>query len=95
MGEASNKIIGKLKVGSDTLATLEGHWDQEIYIRDRATGVGDDWEGGWGVRWGLSEKSSRKVRLHFSNTSYSDAFRLFVLFIFWQILCKKIHDCVA
>nr|XP_022335054.1 oxysterol-binding protein-related protein 8-like isoform X4 [Crassostrea virginica] len=38
MGEASNKIIGKLKVGSDTLATLEGHWDQEIYIRDRATG---------------------------------------------------------
>lgn len=45
MGEASNKIIGKLKVGSDTLATLEGHWDQEIYIRDRATGVGDDWEG--------------------------------------------------
>lgn len=39
MGEASNKIIGKLKVGSDTLATLEGHWDQDIYIRDRSTGV--------------------------------------------------------
>ncbi|XP_011413025.3 oxysterol-binding protein-related protein 8 isoform X5 [Magallana gigas] len=38
MGEASNKIIGKLKVGSDTLATLEGHWDQDIYIRDRSTG---------------------------------------------------------
>ncbi|XP_048731335.2 oxysterol-binding protein-related protein 8-like isoform X2 [Ostrea edulis] len=38
MGEASNKITGKLKVGTDTLATLEGHWDQEIYIKDKITG---------------------------------------------------------
>ncbi|KAK3101068.1 hypothetical protein FSP39_000723 [Pinctada imbricata] len=38
MGEASNKITGKLKMGSDTLATLEGHWDQEIHIKDKNTG---------------------------------------------------------
>jgi hypothetical protein len=41
MGEASNKITGKLKVGTDTLATLEGHWDQEIHIKDKITGVGN------------------------------------------------------
>ncbi|KAJ8298836.1 hypothetical protein KUTeg_022896 [Tegillarca granosa] len=37
-GEASNKIVGKLKMGTDTLATFEGHWDQEIYIKDKLTG---------------------------------------------------------
>ncbi|MRA76005.1 hypothetical protein GH890_31720, partial [Bacillus thuringiensis] len=31
--EASNKMIGKIKLGSETLATLDGHWDQEVYIR--------------------------------------------------------------
>ncbi|XP_067656218.1 oxysterol-binding protein-related protein 8-like isoform X1 [Haliotis asinina] len=37
-GEASNRITGKLKLGLDTLYTLEGHWDQEIYIKDKSTG---------------------------------------------------------
>ena len=32
-------MIGKIKLGSETLATLEGHWDQEVYMRDKATGV--------------------------------------------------------
>lgn len=39
IGEASNRIVGKIKMGSDTLAHLEGHWDQEIYIKDKTTGV--------------------------------------------------------
>ncbi|XP_060596542.1 oxysterol-binding protein-related protein 8-like isoform X3 [Ruditapes philippinarum] len=38
IGEASNKIVGKLKMGSDTLAHIDGHWDQEIYIKDKVTG---------------------------------------------------------
>ncbi|CAL1281157.1 unnamed protein product [Larinioides sclopetarius] len=36
--ELSNLVSGKIKLGKDTLATLEGHWDGEIYIRDRRTG---------------------------------------------------------
>ena len=39
IGEASNKIHGKIKMGGDTLATIDGHWDQDIYIKDKATGV--------------------------------------------------------
>lgn len=39
IGEASNKIVGKIKMGPDTLANIEGHWDQEIFIKDKATGV--------------------------------------------------------
>ncbi|KAL3841612.1 hypothetical protein ACJMK2_019727 [Sinanodonta woodiana] len=38
IGEASNKIAGKFKVGSDTLATLEGYWDNEVYFKDKMTG---------------------------------------------------------
>ena len=38
-GEASNRITGKIKLGAETLATLDGHWDQEIYIKEKRTGV--------------------------------------------------------
>lgn len=38
IGEASNRIVGKLKMGSDTLAHIEGHWDQQIYIKDKTLG---------------------------------------------------------
>ena len=38
-GEASNRIVGKIKLGTETLATLDGHWDQEIYMKDKRTGV--------------------------------------------------------
>ena len=39
IGEISNKITGKIKMGSDTLANIDGHWDQDIFIKDKATGV--------------------------------------------------------
>lgn len=34
-GEASNRIVGRIKMGSDTLAVIEGHWDQDVYIKDK------------------------------------------------------------
>lgn len=37
-GEASNKIAGKIKLGNETLATLDGKWDQEIFIKEKLTG---------------------------------------------------------
>ncbi|KAG7454676.1 hypothetical protein MATL_G00262340 [Megalops atlanticus] len=33
------KIAGKIKLGKEVLATLEGHWDSEIFINDKKTGV--------------------------------------------------------
>lgn len=41
-GQASNKIHGKITMGADTLALLDGHWDQEIYIKDRTVRVSRD-----------------------------------------------------
>ena len=33
-----NLVVGKIKLGKETLATLEGHWDTEIAIKDKKTG---------------------------------------------------------
>ncbi|XP_057179928.1 oxysterol-binding protein-related protein 8 isoform X5 [Triplophysa rosa] len=33
-----NQICGKIKLGKEVLATLEGHWDSEIFINDKKTG---------------------------------------------------------
>ncbi|XP_051974088.1 oxysterol-binding protein-related protein 8-like isoform X5 [Xyrauchen texanus] len=33
-----NQINGKIKLGKEVLATLEGHWDSEIFINDKKTG---------------------------------------------------------
>uniref|UniRef100_A0A3B4DQX2 Oxysterol-binding protein n=1 Tax=Pygocentrus nattereri TaxID=42514 RepID=A0A3B4DQX2_PYGNA len=37
--DSVNQISGKIKLGKEVLATLEGHWDCEIFINDKKTGV--------------------------------------------------------
>ncbi|XP_069937663.1 oxysterol-binding protein-related protein 8, partial [Cherax quadricarinatus] len=37
-GDANNMLSGKLKLGKDTLATLDGHWDGKITLTDKRTG---------------------------------------------------------
>ncbi|XP_053097730.1 oxysterol-binding protein-related protein 8 isoform X4 [Pangasianodon hypophthalmus] len=37
--DSVNQISGKIKLGKEVLATLEGHWDSEIFINDKKTGV--------------------------------------------------------
>ncbi|XP_035376598.1 oxysterol-binding protein-related protein 8 isoform X2 [Electrophorus electricus] len=39
--DSVNQINGKIKLGKEVLATLEGHWDSEIFINDKKTGVVD------------------------------------------------------
>ncbi|CAL4059523.1 unnamed protein product, partial [Meganyctiphanes norvegica] len=36
--DANNLLTGKLKLGKDTMATLEGHWDGKIVLVDKRTG---------------------------------------------------------
>ncbi|XP_051544152.1 oxysterol-binding protein-related protein 8 isoform X4 [Myxocyprinus asiaticus] len=36
--DSVNQINGKIKLGKEVLATLEGHWDSEIFINDKKTG---------------------------------------------------------
>lgn len=37
--DANNLVSGKLKLGKETLATLEGRWDRKITFVDKRTGV--------------------------------------------------------
>ncbi|XP_018611382.1 oxysterol-binding protein-related protein 8-like isoform X3 [Scleropages formosus] len=39
--DSVNQISGKIKLGKEVLATLEGHWDSEIFVNDKKTGVVD------------------------------------------------------
>ncbi|XP_046986423.1 oxysterol-binding protein-related protein 8 [Schistocerca americana] len=36
--EQTNMISGQLKLGKETLATLDGYWDSSVFIKDRRTG---------------------------------------------------------
>nr|XP_054761251.1 LOW QUALITY PROTEIN: oxysterol-binding protein-related protein 8-like [Lytechinus pictus] len=35
--DSSNQINGKIKFGKETLATLSGKWDEEVFIKDKRT----------------------------------------------------------
>ncbi|XP_056281477.1 oxysterol-binding protein-related protein 8 [Pseudoliparis swirei] len=39
--DSVNHVCGKIKLGKEVLATLEGHWDSEIFIHDKKTGTVD------------------------------------------------------
>ncbi|XP_063244066.1 oxysterol-binding protein-related protein 8 isoform X2 [Bacillus rossius redtenbacheri] len=36
--EQTNAISGRLKLGKETLATIDGYWDGNVFIKDRRTG---------------------------------------------------------
>lgn len=36
--ELCNLVVGKVKLGKETLLVFDGHWDSEIFIRDKRTG---------------------------------------------------------
>ncbi len=40
-GEFTNAISGRIMLGKETLVTIHGHWDEEIFIKDKRTGVID------------------------------------------------------
>ena len=40
-GEAANRITGRIRLSSEVLCTFEGHWDQQIYIKELTNRVRD------------------------------------------------------
>ena len=33
-GESANRITGRICMGKEVLCTFEGHWDQQVYIKE-------------------------------------------------------------
>lgn len=42
-GESANRITGCIRMGSEVLCTFEGHWDQQIYIKELTNRVRRRW----------------------------------------------------
>lgn len=38
-GEFTNAVSGRLKLGKETLAVIDGHWDDKVMIKDKKSGV--------------------------------------------------------
>jgi len=44
-GELTNAVAGRLKLGKETLATIDGHWDEKVVFKDKKTGLSETlWE---------------------------------------------------
>eukprot|EP00092_Neocalanus_flemingeri_P017375 GFUD01018792.1.p1 GENE.GFUD01018792.1~~GFUD01018792.1.p1 ORF type:complete len:875 (-),score=158.49 GFUD01018792.1:894-3350(-) len=37
-GELTNAVSGRIKIGKETLAVIDGHWDDKVTIKDKKTG---------------------------------------------------------
>ena len=37
-GELTNAVSGRIKIGKETIAVIEGHWDETVTITDKKTG---------------------------------------------------------
>lgn len=74
--EQTNLISGRLKLGKETLATIDGYWDSIIYIKDRRTGVS--------VRFFIT-KHRRAKKKYFHITSW-----LFYAFVLLSLIRRVI-----
>ena len=37
-GELTNAVSGRIKIGKETMAVIDGHWDGKVSIKDKKTG---------------------------------------------------------
>ncbi|KAM4723202.1 oxysterol-binding protein-related protein 5 [Rhinophrynus dorsalis] len=78
-----NQISGKIKAGGDVLASLEGHWDREVYLNDLHKGVRD-------VFWNpTAEIRRQRLKRHivlFEEQTEFESERL------WQHVTSAIND---
>jgi len=38
-GEFTNAVSGKIRLGKEVLATLDGHWDDEVILKEKKNGA--------------------------------------------------------
>ncbi|XP_006805628.1 oxysterol-binding protein-related protein 8 [Neolamprologus brichardi] len=78
-----NQISGKIKLGKEVLATLEGHWDSEIFINDKKTGIVDTF---WNPTTELRQSRLTRCTVPLEEQGESEAERL------WQHVTRAINN---
>eukprot|EP00058_Branchiostoma_floridae_P005537 XP_002591025.1 hypothetical protein BRAFLDRAFT_69422 [Branchiostoma floridae] len=84
--DASNQITGKIKLGKETLATLEGHWDQDVYITEKSTGS-DKTEVFWSVTDEVKSRRLKRQTVRFEDQGDFESEKL------WQHVSAAISAC--
>ncbi|KAH0616697.1 hypothetical protein JD844_028018 [Phrynosoma platyrhinos] len=78
-----NQIVGKIKLGKEVLATLEGHWDSEVIIRDKKTDVSEIF---WNPTPEIRQCRLRRYTVKFEEQGDFESERL------WQHVTRAINN---
>ncbi|XP_015675168.1 oxysterol-binding protein-related protein 8 [Protobothrops mucrosquamatus] len=81
--ENVNQIMGKIKLGKEVLATLEGHWDSEVIIRDKKTDASDTF---WNPTPEIRHRRLRRYTVKFEEQSDFESEKL------WQHVTRAINN---
>ncbi|XP_063073232.1 oxysterol-binding protein-related protein 8 isoform X4 [Engraulis encrasicolus] len=81
--DSVNQISGKIKLGKEVLATLEGHWDSEIFINDKKTGVMETF---WNPTQDLRQSRLTRCTVTPEEQSENESERL------WQHVTRAINN---
>ncbi|XP_064275634.1 oxysterol-binding protein-related protein 8 isoform X3 [Passer domesticus] len=80
--DSVNQISGKIKLGKEVLAFLEGHWDSEVVISEKKTGVSETF-------WNPSEMKQHRLHRYTVKLEEQDDFESEKL---WQQVTKAINN---
>ncbi|NXO96526.1 OSBL8 protein, partial [Certhia brachydactyla] len=81
--DSVNQISGRIKLGKEVLAFLEGHWDSEVIISDKKTGVSETF---WNPTSDMKQRRLRRYTVKFEEQDDFESEKL------WQQVTKAINN---
>ncbi|XP_032063434.1 oxysterol-binding protein-related protein 8 isoform X2 [Aythya fuligula] len=81
--DSVNQISGKIKLGKEVLAILEGHWDSEVTIRDKKTDVSETF---WNPTSDVKQRRLPRYTVKFEEQDDFESEKL------WQQVTKAINN---
>ncbi|XP_056365864.1 oxysterol-binding protein-related protein 8 isoform X1 [Oenanthe melanoleuca] len=81
--DSVNQISGRIKLGKEVLAFLEGHWDSEVTISDKKTGVSETF---WNPTSDIKQRRLHRYTVKFEEQDDFESEKL------WQQVTKAINN---
>uniref|UniRef100_A0A803VBD6 Oxysterol-binding protein n=1 Tax=Ficedula albicollis TaxID=59894 RepID=A0A803VBD6_FICAL len=81
--DSVNQISGRIKLGKEVLAVLEGHWDSEVTISDKKTGVSETF---WNPTSDIKQRRLHRYTVKFEEQDDFESEKL------WQQVTKAINN---
>ncbi|XP_058720989.1 oxysterol-binding protein-related protein 8-like isoform X3 [Poecile atricapillus] len=81
--DSVNQISGRIKLGKEVLALLEGHWDSEVIISDKKTGVSETF---WNPTSDMKQRRLHRYTVKFEEQDDFESEKL------WQQVTKAINN---